>query len=221
MTMSELQDFPLTPERVVAFVDDELPEPERRAVAAAIAADSAAQAMASLMRRSATAARAAYRPLLTAPLPARLTALFDETPATRSAPVSRFPIRRRAVGTARLALAASLAALLLGLSGGWWLSQLDTSLRPASSDRTDAVAPQFNALLYQALDHGHPGESFDYVAPEGSAKGRVTIIGELPTRSGLSCREFRHVGERSGAPLVEAGIACRNPGGGWETIILP
>jgi len=219
--MSEPRESMLTPERIVAFVDDELPDSERRAVAAAIAADPAAEAAVSLMRSSATAARAAYQPLLSAPLPARLTALFDETPATRPVPVSRLPQRLRTARVAPLALAASLAALLLGLAGGYWLSELDRPLRPASSDRTDSVAPQFNALLYQALDHGHAGDTFDYAAPEGAAKGRVTIIGELPTRSGLSCREFRHVGERSGAPLVEAGIACRNPGGGWETIILP
>jgi len=24
-----------------------------------------------------------------------------------------------------------------------------------------------------------------------------------------------------GATLVQVGVACRNPGGGWETIILP
>jgi anti-sigma factor RsiW len=218
--MTEPRESMLTPERIVAFVDDELSGAERSAMAAAIAADPAAQAMVSLMRRSAAAARAAYQPLLTAPLPARLTVLFDEAPAAMAAPVSRLPARPR--HAARLALAASVAALLLGLAGGWVLSQLDRPLRPASSsDLTDSVAPQFNALLYRALDHGHPGDTFDYVAPEGTANGRVTIIGELPTRSGLSCREFRHVGKRSGAPLVEAGIACRNPGGGWDTIILP
>ena len=219
--MSEPLDSPLTPERIVAFVDNELPDPERGAMAAAIAADQAAQATATLMRRSAAAARAAYLPLLTAPLPARLTALFDETQTAQPAPVSRFPAWRRPAGAARLALAASLAALLLGLAGGYWLSALDRPLRPASSDRTDSVAPQFNALLYQALDHGRPGDTFDYAAPDGSAKGRVTIVGELPTHAGVPCREFRHDGERGGAPLVEVGVACRNPDGGWETIILP
>jgi len=154
-------------------------------------------------------------------VPARLTALFDETPAARPASIVRFPERFRAVGTSRLALAASLAALLLGLAGGWSLSELDTPLRPASSDRTDSVAPQFDAVLYRALDHGRPGDAFDYAAPEGTAKGRVTIVGEIPTRAGVPCREFRHDGERGGAPVVEVGVACRNPGGGWETIILP
>jgi len=219
--MSEPVDSTLTPERIVAFVDDELPGSERGAMAAAIAADPAAGATVSVMRRSAAAARAAYQPLLTAPLPARLTALFDEPPATSSAPVSRFPVRFQAAGTPRLALAASLAALLLGLAGGHWLSALDRPLRPASNDGTDSVAPQFNAVLYQALDHGRPGDTFDYAAPDGSAKGRVTIVGELSTRAGVPCREFRHDGERGGAPLVEVGVACRNPSGGWETIILP
>jgi anti-sigma factor RsiW len=219
--MSEPQDSPLTPERIVAFVDDELPDSERSAIAAAVAADPAAQAMASLMRRSGVAARAAYKPLLTAPVPARLTALFDEAPAVKPAPISRSPRWLRAPGTPRLALAASLAALLLGLAGGWWLSNLDSPLRPASSDQTDSVASQFDAVLFRALDQGRPADTFDYAAPGGTAKGRVTIVGELPTRAGMTCREFRHDGERSGAAVAEVGVACRNPGGGWETIILP
>jgi hypothetical protein len=219
--MSEPRDSTLTPERIVAFVDDELPDSERSAVAAAITADPSAKAMVNLMRRSGMVARAAYEPLLTAPLPVRLTALFAETAAARPAPVSRFALRRRGAGTTRLALAASLAALLFGLAGGYWLRDLNMPLRPAANDLADSVAPQFNALLYQALDHGRPGETFDYVAPEGTAKGRVTIVGELPTQAGVPCREFRHVAERSGATLVQVGVACRNPGGGWETIILP
>jgi len=81
--------------------------------------------------------------------------------------------------------------------------------------------PLLNALLYEALDSGRLGDTFDYIAPEGTAKGRVTIIAELPTHSGLVCPEFRHVAEHSGMPLVEVGVACRNPSGGWETIILP
>jgi anti-sigma factor RsiW len=219
--MSEPQDSPLTPERVVAFVDGELPDSKRSAIAAALAADPAAQAMASLMRRSAAVARAAYQPFLTAPVPARLTALFDEAPAIRPRPIGRSPRWLRAAATPRLALAASLAALLVGLAGGWWLSNLDSPLRPASSDQTDSVESQFDAVLYRALDQGHPGDTFDYAAPEGTAKGRVTIVGELPTRAGMTCREFRHDGERSGAAVVEVGVACRDPSGGWDTIILP
>ena len=94
-------------------------------------------------------------------------------------------------------------------------------LRPASNDRGNSVAPQFNAVLYRAPDRGRRGDAFEFAAPEGTAKDRVTIVGELPTRSGASCRELRHEGERSGAPLIETGVACRNTGGGWETAIRP
>ena len=59
--MSEPLDSPLTPERIVAFVDNELPDPERGAMAAAIAADQAAQATAT-RRRNGTLSRWAGRP---------------------------------------------------------------------------------------------------------------------------------------------------------------
>ena len=219
--MSEPQDPTLTLERIVAFVDDELPEAERRATAAAIAADPEAQANVLQMRRSATAAAAAYRPLLTAPLPAQLTALFAETLPAEPARTRSIPAQLRSSRVARLAVAACLSAFLLGLAGGFWLRDLNEPLRPARDEGTDAQPAQFSGVLYQALYHGHAGESFDYAAPETATTGRVIIVGELPTRSGLSCREFSHLVEHGAAPLAQHGVACRTAGGGWETITLP
>ena len=59
--MTERLQSGLTPERIVAFVDGELPAAEQREVAAAIAADPAAQAMATAMRRSAAAIAPTWR----------------------------------------------------------------------------------------------------------------------------------------------------------------
>ena len=213
-----MTDSALTPERIVAFLDGELPEAERRIVAAAIAADPEAQAMALQMRRGAAAAAEALAPALTAPLPARLTKLFARRPP--ATPLRGRSPRWRTAGIARQLLAATLPALVLGLVVGYWLHGVNEPLRPAGEDQADAVPPQFRGKLLQALDRGQPGESFNYAAPQTATTGRIIIVGELPTRSGLACREFRHVAEQAGAPLAQLGVACRSPSGGWETIIL-
>ena len=87
---------------------------------------------------------------------------------------------------------------MLWLAGGDGLSELDLPPRRASNDWGDWVAPQLNAVLFRALDRGGPGDAFDYGAPSGTPKRRVTIVGECPTGSGA----FR-------------------PGEGRETNILP
>ncbi len=219
--MSERLASGLTPERIVAFVDGELSQSEQREVAAAIAADPAAEAMATAMRQSAAAVAPAFDEALQAPMPPSLAALFAAPPSADAAKIIPFPARPRAGTAARLAIAASLAALLVGLAGGYSLRGLDAPLRPASDGTADPTADRFTAALYQALDRGRPGDSVDYALPAASASGRVTLLGEVPTRSGLPCREFSHVAKQGGQSRTENGIACRGPGGGWETLLLP
>jgi len=219
--MTERLQSGLTPERIVAFVDGELPAAEQREVAAAIAADPAAQAMATAMRRSAAAIAPAFDAALDAPVPPRLAALFAAPAAAETARVVPFPARPRTSFMARMAIAASLAALLIGLAGGYSLRGIDAPLQPASDGQADPAAARFTAALYQALDRGRPGDSIDYALPAAAASGRVTLLGELQTRSGLPCREFSHAARRGDQSRTESGIACRNPGGGWETLLLP
>src|SRR5262249_37384783 len=160
-------------------------------------------------------------PVLSAPLPPRLTRLLARLPPAAPALAHRSPRRREKAGHARIVAAASLSALLLGLGASWWLHAPNGPLRPAGDHATDGMTAAFSGALYEALDRGRPGESFAYTSAQAGISGRIVIVGELPTRSGLSCREFSHLVEHGAAPLAQHGVACRAAGGGWETITLP
>lgn len=211
----------LTPERILAFVDGELPEKEHREVAAAIAADPEAQAMAAAMRSSGAAAAPAFDEALEAPWPQRLVALLAPAGAEGQPRAVAFRQPRRLGGAWRLAVAASLAALLLGLAGGYALRGVDGPLRLAGDSQSDPAAARFTAALYQALDRGRAGDSVDYSLPTASASGRVTLLGDVQTRSGMACREFSHAARRGDQSRTDNGIACRSAGGGWEILALP
>lgn len=211
----------LTPELIVAFVDGELPEAEHREVAAAIAADPAAQAMAAAMRSSGAAAAPAFDEALAAPWPPRLATLLATARSEAEPRVVAFRRQWRAGGAWRLAIAASVAALLLGLAGGYALRGFDVPLRPAGDSQSDPAAARFTAALYQALDRDRAGDSVDYALPAASASGRITLLGDVQTRSGMACREFSHGARRGDQSRTENGVACRSAGGGWEILLLP
>ena len=210
----------LTPELLVAFVDGELPEAEHREVAAAIAADPAAQAMAAAMRSSGAVAAPAFDEALAAPWPPRLAALLAAAQSQAEPRVVAFP-RQRRTGMWRLAIAASVAALLLGLAGGYALRGSGVPLRLAGDSQNDPAAARFTAALYQALDRDRAGDSVDYALPAAAASGRITLLGEVQTRSGMACREFSHVARRGDQSRTDNGIACRSAAGGWEILLLP
>jgi hypothetical protein len=208
----------ITAEQLVAFVDGELPELRLGPVAAALAGDPAARAMAATLRRGGAVAAHAYDAVLAEPIPPRLLALLGEAPATSR--VVAFRPRWPSRLLPALAAAASLAALLLGLTGGYALRGLQAPLRPAS-DGDDPAADRFAAALYEVLGRDRIGASVDYRVAAGDLAGRVTVTAALQTPGGLSCREFRHETRRGAAVASEAGIACRMPDGGWQTLTLP
>jgi anti-sigma factor RsiW len=207
----------ISAEELLAFVDGELPEPGRGVVAAALAADPAARAMAATLRRGGAVAMRAYDAVLAEPIPPRLLALLGEPSSGRDRP-PRLGWRRG--GIAALATAAVLAVLLVGLAGGYSLRGLQPALRPAS-DRIDPATARFAAALFEALGRDSIGASVDYAVPATGATDRVTVTATLPTRGGLACREFRHDTRDSAGTQSEAGIACRSPDGGWQTLTLP
>lgn len=199
----------VTPERIVAYLDGELPESERLAVERAIAAEPAAARMAAEMRAAADAAAAAFADLAAAPIPLRLTRILAEPKAVpRPAAWRRYAVP---------ALAAGIGALLLA-SIQLLVGEPRPVLRPASDGGSPTAPDRFTAALLGALDHARPGETVDYGAPGG---GRITVLGELATRSGLACREFRAELRGTDGVATQAGIACRRPDQGWDVLTEP
>src|SRR5262249_3759146 len=130
---------------------------------------------------------------------------------------ARRPVRWRW----RRAVTAAIVALLLGLSARFSPTDLDEPLQPASDQPADPVAQRFAAALTQLLANGEIGDSVGYDLTEVGASGRITLLGEVTSHSGLTCREFRHDAHRFGRQRMENGIGCRGLDGGWEALLVP
>jgi hypothetical protein len=206
----------VTPERIVAYLDGELPHGERELVARAIANDPAVARMAAEMTAGAAAASAAFAHAAAAPVPERLTRLLSAQPNV-------VPFRqRRAAWRRTLVPAAAAAAIgLLLLASITLVPRGAGPLRPASDGDSDPAQDRFTAALYGALDSARPGETIAYGEPSPQAGGKITLLGELATRSGLTCREFQAETHGGAIAMAQAGIACRRPDRGWDVLTEP
>ena len=208
---------------LVAYVDGEL-DPERaRTVAATIRDDAEAQAIVAALRRSADAVKGAFDEPLHQPVPARLLdALHPGAAGNRDRVV---PLRGRRFDPRRslLPLAASLAALVVGFGGGYFIqgTDRDQSLRLAGTATADPAAERFEETLYRALAADATGDPFAYDDPQSGARGTVALLGRVDTSFGVPCREFRHEATRGAATTVAQGLACRAGDGSWSVLVLP
>lgn len=188
---------------LVAYVDQELDPDGVRRAERAIAADPAARALVDVLRRSAEAARGAFAEPLGAPPPRRLVEAI---------------VRRRPTGRPRawrpLALAASVAALVVGFGGGYLYRGAAAPGYNLAGGPTAPSSGAFEAALARLLEQDAERASATY--PTADGEGRVTLLGPVATEHGLSCRAFE-----SGAPgAAAAGLACRD-NGGWSVLVVP
>jgi anti-sigma factor RsiW len=137
--MNELDDATL-----VAFVDGELEPTAMREVAALVARDAAAEDKVRRLRASATLVRAAFS-----------DPRYQVVPAALSERLARaelgWPSRRRTFG---LAAAASIAALLLGISGGVALRDAGTPLSQPDNPLLADIAEYHAVYAREGGDFG-------------------------------------------------------------------
>ncbi len=221
----------LDPETLVAYVDKELTPEQAEAVEAALMHDAAARESVRLLRQSAAAAAHAFDGVLNQSLPGRLllaAGVGAAEPLARPALAGRRtgPVRRMA-GWA-LPLAASLAALALGLAGGYELRGTGdggNGYTQASAAAADPLADAFESTLLTALDHGRDGEGFAYAGDatggKASDRGRIELGTQFTTGFGIDCREFRRTETRAGAESRSGGLACRGADRSWSVMLLP
>ncbi len=146
---------------LVAFVDGELEPTAMREVAALVARDPAAEEKVRRLRASAPLVRAAFSDPRYQVVPAALTERL-------SRPAPPGPSRRRALG---LAAAASIAALLVGVSGGMALREAGAP-SPAADNRLLADIAEYHVVYARA------GGDFGAVAAAHAAEIKA-YLGEL------------------------------------------
>lgn len=214
-----MNDLPLNldQETLVAYVDKELPPAQAAAVEAALMQNAAARETVRQLRLSAASTAHAFDAVLNEPVPDRLLLAAGAgdaaTPRRRPWPAAR----------SLLPLAATLAALAIGLAVGYGLrfmqAQQIQGYVPAAAVM-DPLNTAYESALLPALDGGAEGQAFAY-AGVGTDKGTIQLGRSFTAGFGAECREFLRRETRSGETQENAGLACRSPDRSWSVMLLP
>jgi anti-sigma factor RsiW len=222
MTAMTKQPKPWVESMLVAYVDNQLEPAQMAAVEEIIREDPEARTVVAVLRRSADAVKVAFDQPLGEPVPTRLLAAVGavDGPANAGNVVLLLSRKFRLDRPTIMALAASLAALVIGFGAGYWQAAPSGSIRLAGApDGTESG--QYEAALYQALEDSNPGTQVAYVEAAGGRRGAVTIVG--PVAAGVSgdCLEFRREWSDAGNKVVSRGLACRSDSGEWSVLSMP
>lgn len=196
---------------LMAYLDGELDDAAASEIEARIAGDAKLRSRIEEFRRSDDLLRAAFsQPMLEA-APSR--------PAPRVLQLEKRRVRevRRQWGPLPLALAASLAILLIGGLTG--LVMLDT-LVEREFERQALIKAKDNQAVVQArmnaLENEISGTEVSWTNPDSGSFGKMTPVETWRTKSGQYCREFKESVTMDGVTNMERGVACRTAGALWK-----
>ncbi len=217
------QPKPWVESMLVAYVDNQLEPAQMTAVEEVIREDPEARTIVAVLRRSAAAVKTAFDRPLREPVPARLLTAVGaaEGSAIASNVMPWRPRKLRLDRPTITALAASLAALVIGFGAGYWQAATIDGIRLAGSPAEGTESGQYEAALYQALEDSDPGVEVSYVDATDGKRGAVTIIGPVAAGVGGSCLEFRHEWSDAGSKVMSRGLACRSDAGEWSILSMP
>ena len=205
----------LTQEILVAYVDGELPAAQSDAVEAALVHDAAAAEIVRRLQVSASIARRVSLESLNDPVPVQLVERIR-----RKMSGSQAAGRRPFISGRLLALAASIAALILGATAGYLARDLSGVYSTAEAPGSDALTSSYEATLQGSLESGAaPGQSFDYDSA-GLGHGKITLGPAFTASFGSACREFSREEIRADVHETSNGIACRSSDGAWNTMLM-
>ncbi len=205
----------IDPEFLVAYVDGQLDQSETMRVEAVLAGDPEARETVRRLRESAELLRSAFNEPLNAPVPARVLEAIHTTSAERAgrsgAWRSPWPV----------ALAASIAMLIVGLGGGLLLVDYRVEQEIARLHAVGQAEQQVReAALFQALEKHASGEAVAWRNPDSGKTGEITPVRTFKNRGGRWCREYTAMEALEGDTEIRRAIACRAPEGQWKTRLV-
>jgi surface antigen len=199
----------ISEELLVAYVDGELDAASARQVEAALATDAEARQCVRELRESAALLRGAFQGKPETPIPGRLLATIAGAVEN-----GRHQSRRRVP----MALAASLAAVAMGLSSGYVLSEFRVrqAVERIEANRIEDRRT-IEAAVAEALEKRLSGAAIEWSNPGSGLHGAVTPTRTFRDAAGQWCREYEET-IRSGDDVEHRrGIACRTGNGEWKT----
>lgn len=189
---------------LLAYVDGELDEDAAGEVEASLAADEAARNRVQALRESAALARAAFNDISLAAVPPRLVA------------AATLPTSAAGGRGWMYAVAASIAALVIGFGGGMYLPGGGTTAEPAAY-RTGGFAPEAkDQAIREALNTMPSGAQIKWTAANAHEQGRVTLIRTYRNKARQYCREFRDETTDRGKTSVAFEVRCHTGDGRWK-----
>jgi hypothetical protein len=206
----------LTPDILVAYVDRELPADQMAEVEAALPQDRGAQEIVHKLRVSSELAKGTALDALNEPLPLRLVAAARGASGRRSSRTLN-PSAPRWL----LPLAASIAALVIGLAAGYQFhNSSNGGYVAATASNVDALGASYEATLQGSLDsNATEGSIFPYDSPS-LGQGKITLGHRFSTATNRNCREFSRIETRGTDRLAGEGIACRAADGSWSIMFF-
>ena len=196
-------------ELLVSYVDGELPRERVADVEAALMHDAAAWETVRLLRLSTQAAARAFAAVMEEPVPARLIAAASAPGIARRPTMRRWPA----------AIAASFAALAIGLGAGYFLHADKSAYVPASLPGSDPLNSRFEAALANALNGGAEGTHVNYESQ--GMQGEIVLGAAFMTSFGSPCRSFHREENRADGRHAADGIACQASDKSWSVMTLP
>lgn len=194
----------ISDETLMAFADGELAPGDRERVAAAIAADPALAERVRMFERTRQLAHDAFAPLLDEPVPDALRNRIEAAAAPASSNVIALPRRGGRPLPAWLPLAASIAAVVVGI-GGFLAGR---NLGPTAQTQRIALG-EVPAELAAVLASKPSGSR------EEHDLGKLSLIASFKTGDGRLCREFELDPPRSDTIVA---VACRGASPDWQVV---
>jgi surface antigen len=191
-------------EMLVAYLDGEVDAGTAARVEQALASDPALAARLAALQRGDARLKAAFDPVLSAPLPSlALVPAPGRIAAAGVAPATR----RRA---SWVAIAAGLAGLVVGFAAGQLGPILIAPVEPGTVAAIEAELPD-------VLEHEVSGTTITFHDTLQGVSGSVTPVRTFKNADGSFCRAYEARASDSDATVVSRGIACRDDDGRWLT----
>ena len=196
---------------LMAYLDGELDDAAAGEVETRVASDPELRSKMEGFRRSDDLLRAAFSQCMLEATPPKLasTGLNSKKQLPRKT--------RRHWGPLPIALAASLAVLLIGGLTG--VAVLDTLVEREFERQALIKAKDEQSMVHarmNALESEISGTEVSWTNPDSGNFGKMVPVRTWRTKSGQYCREFQESITIDGATNVERGVACRTDDGLWK-----
>jgi surface antigen len=218
---------------LVAYVDGELDAQAAHAVEEALRHDAALREEVRALRETTMMLKAAYADVLNEPVPLHLVRAISR--AASEQPTAARPANawRRMPGFA-MAAAASVAMLVVGVTGGYMLGGRGAATQQVAVAPPAPAQPQLAAvdqhelavkardeaaarLVQVALEKEVSGTTVRWQNPDTGDLVTVTPIRTFKSEEGRYCREYKEVkAEPDSGEDIAFGLACRHPDGVWR-----